>query len=247
MFSRRLCRWRVRAGHCSVRERTTEKSTDGGATWNGASWAGLGGMSVDPARRIVVLAVDLQRRQRVSTVARPFSVMGLAGTIPSDLAVDASIRRGSTRLISRASMRTRTEARPLPASAGERGPASLRGPRGVFRRPDHRQHFLTKFDPSLSQIVYSTFFGPGNITPTGVTPTCDTDLLAGNTQSRSSRPRPARCQRPSLERVRFARKLSADGSKLIYSTVLNGLDVARPGDRRGATRRSSARPHRAIP
>ena len=83
--------------------------------------------------------------------------------------------------------------------------------------------FLTKLDPTLTQILYSTFIGPGSVSRIAVDAAGNV-YLAGATQSHSFPTTPGVLGRDFASgSAGFVSKLRADGAALLYSTLLDGI------------------------
>ncbi len=85
--------------------------------------------------------------------------------------------------------------------------------------------FLAKLDATLSQIVYSTFLGPGSVSRIAID-SAGNVYLAGTTQSHSFPTTPSALGRDfSSSFAGFVAKVRADGGALLYSTLLDGLPL----------------------
>lgn len=212
-----------------------EKSTDGGATWNPVSLYGarLGGMAVDPHDASTVYLVTGAGVVRSTDGGATFQRIGLENvTSLQKIAVDAN-DSSKIYVADYQSIYVSTDGgATFPRAAGGVVQSFYSGPRGVLIAGQiSGSTFLTKFDPLLSQIVYSTFFGPNDYAYLGVAAMgVDADgnvFLAGTTQSQEFPTTPGALQLTFLgQSAGFVSKISADGSKLLYSTVLAGTQVA---------------------
>jgi uncharacterized protein (TIGR03437 family) len=210
------------------------KSTDGGATWTALAIAsaGLGGLTVDPRDANVVWLVNNTGVSRSLDGGATFALVGLAGTqFLHTIAVDASDSSKIYAADFQNVYASTDGGATFPRVAGGAVQTIYAGPRGVFLAGQViGTTFLTKFDSTLSRIVYSTFFGPDDVGFLGInTMAVDDDgnvYLAGSTQSPDFPTTPGALQRNySGISAGFVSKLSADGSKLLYSTLLNGMQV----------------------
>jgi uncharacterized protein (TIGR03437 family) len=85
--------------------------------------------------------------------------------------------------------------------------------------------FLTKLDPTLTQIVYSTFIGPGSISHIAVDPAGNV-YMAGTTESHLFPTTPGALGSGfASSSAGFVTKVRADGGALLYSTLLDGMPV----------------------
>jgi len=83
--------------------------------------------------------------------------------------------------------------------------------------------FLTKLDPTLTQIAYSTFIGPGSVSRIAVDQ-AGSVYLSGTTQSHSFPTTPGGLGRGfTANAAGFVTKVRADGGALLYSTLLDGM------------------------
>lgn len=145
-----------------------QKSTDGGATWNAAAriGAGLGGLTVDPRDATVVWIAAAPGVYRSADGGTSFRLMGsFATNYLHTIAVDATdsskIYAGDYQNVYATSDGGASFAR---IASGDIQ-TIYAGPRGVLLAGRVTGNsFVTKFDPLLSQIVHSTFFGPGIFT-----------------------------------------------------------------------------------
>ncbi len=96
---------------------------------------------------------------------------------------------------------------------------------GIFA-PIPATVFLTKLDPTLSQILFSTLIGPGSVSAIAVDPAGNV-FLAGTTQSPSFPITPGVLGGAfNSATAGFVTKVRADGAALLYSTSL--LDGIQP-------------------
>src|SRR5271157_5318227 len=83
--------------------------------------------------------------------------------------------------------------------------------------------FLTKLDPTLTQIAWSTFLGAGSVSRIAVDAAGNV-YVAGTTQSRSFPTTSGALGRDfTSSSAGFVTKVRADGGALLYSTLLDGL------------------------
>ena len=211
-----------------------QKSTDGGETWQAVSLFGatLGGMTVDPHDASIVYMVTAAGVVRSTDGGNTFRRIGLENvTGLHAIAVDAN-DSSKIYVADYQNIYVSTDGgATFPRAAGGGVQSFYAGARGVLIAGQiSGSTFLTKFDPSLSQILYSTFFGPNDYAYLGVAAMAvDADgnvFLAGTTQSQEFPTTPGALQRTFLgQNAGFVSKISADGSKLLYSTVLAGMQV----------------------
>jgi uncharacterized protein (TIGR03437 family) len=204
------------------------KSSDGGVTWQPAASIGSAGenaIAVDPRNASVVWLVDGAGIHKSTDGAATFQKV-------------ASMGDGSWRSIAvsntDSSQVFATDLHNLYATfdggstwttvaSGQLNAVFVQGSQLYLAGSVSPTVFLTKLDPTLTQIVYSTFIGPGSVSRIAVDPAGNV-YLAGTTQSHSFPTTPGVLGRDFASgSAGFVSKLRADGAALLYSTLMDGM------------------------
>ena len=204
------------------------KSFDGGVTWQAAASIGSAGenaIAVDPQDASVVWLVDGAGIHKSTDGAATFQKVAAMGD-------------GSWRSIAvsntDSSQVFATDLHNLYATfdggstwttlaSGQLNAVFVLGSRVCLAGSVAPTVFLTKLDPTLTQIVYSTFIGPGSVSQIAVDPAGNV-YLAGTTQSHSFPTTPGVLGRDFASgSAGFVGKLRADGAALLYSTLLDAM------------------------
>lgn len=204
------------------------KSFDGGVTWQPAASIGSAGeyaIAVDPQDASVVWLVDGAGIHKSTDGAATFQRV-------------AAIGDGSWRSIAVSNTNSSevfatdlhnvyatndSGATWTTVASGQLNAVFVLGSRTYLAGSVSPAVFLTKLDPTLTQIVYSTFIGPGSVSRIAVDPAGNV-YLAGTTQSHSFPTTPGVLGRDFVSSsAGFVSKLRADGAALLYSTLLDGV------------------------
>jgi uncharacterized protein (TIGR03437 family) len=206
------------------------KSSDGGVTWQPAASIGSAGenaIAVDPQNASVVWLVDGAGIHKSTDGAATFQTIAVMGdgswksiavsdtnsaeVFASDAHnVYATFNGGATWTIVASG-----QINAVFAPAGAIYVAASISP----------AVFLTKLDPTLTQIVYSTFLGSGSVSRIAVDAAGNV-YLAGTTQSHSFPTTPGVLGSGfASSSAGFVTKVRADGGALLYSTLLDGLPL----------------------
>jgi uncharacterized protein (TIGR03437 family) len=204
------------------------KSSDGGLTWQPAASIGSAGenaIAVDPQDASVVWLVDGAGIHRSTDGAATFQRVAAMGdgswrsiavsntdsarVFATDLHnIYATFDGGSTWTT---------------VASGQLNAAFVLGSQVYLAGSVSPTVFLTKLDPTLTRILYSTFIGPGSVSRIAVDPAGNV-YLAGTTQSHSFPTTPGVLGRDFASgSAGFVSKLRADGAALLYSTLLDGI------------------------
>jgi uncharacterized protein (TIGR03437 family) len=211
------------------------KSVDGGATWAEAAFIGaaqLGGLTVDPRDANVVWLVNGRGVFKSVDGGASFTPSGLGDhQFLHLIAVDSA---DSSRVFSSdySDVYESTDGGgSWQRVAGGLVEAIYPASTGVYLAGDVQPTiFAAKLDPTLTQLVYSTYLGPGaNLFNPITAMTVDRDgnlYLAGNTQSHDFPVTDSAFDRSfASTAAAFVTKLSADGASLLYSTLLDGVVI----------------------
>jgi uncharacterized protein (TIGR03437 family) len=200
------------------------KSVDRGATWTEAAFIGaaqLGGLTVDPRDANIVWLVNAGGVFKSADGGASFQASGLGDhKFLHLIAVDST---DSSRVFTSdySDVYESTDGGgSWQRIAGGVVEAIYAASRGVY----------LAVDPTLTQLVYSTYLGPGGNGFNGITAMqVDGDgnmYLAGNTQSHDFPVTDSAFERSfASSAAGFVAKLSADGASLLYSTVFDGVQI----------------------
>jgi uncharacterized protein (TIGR03437 family) len=208
------------------------KSVDGGVTFTIASPVGSGSpgsIAVDPRDPNVVYIANAAGIAKSSDGGANFAAVSIDGSQTVHLVtVDA---RDSSRLYAADYTQVYTSSdggatwQPLASGIVQQ---ILGTAQGVFLAGvGDTEIFAIKLDSTLSQVVYSTFVAPGNLYNALAAIRVDDKgslYLTGNTQAHDFPTSPNAFQHDFTSNTAgFVAKISPDGSSLVYSTLLDGL------------------------
>jgi uncharacterized protein (TIGR03437 family) len=217
--------------------RFLHKSTDGGITWTRMAQISAhfaGSLAVDPGQADVVWVVNSNGVSRSVDGGASFEPAGLTGNAQLHvIAVDVSVASGVPSRVFAADYHNVYESADNGATwqrvAGGTIETFYVSPSGVYLAGDvGATAFLAKLDPTLTQVVYSTYFGPATIDFDGLAAIAVASdgsvYLTGTTESPDFPTTGNALQRTfSSGAAGFVSKVSRDGASLLYSTLLDGV------------------------
>ena len=204
------------------------RSSDGGVTWQPAASIGSAGeyaIAVDPQDASVVWLVDGAGIHKSTDGAATFQRVAAIGDGSWQSIAVSSTNSSEVFATDQHNVYATNDsgATWTTIASGQLNAVSALGSRIYLAGSVSPTVFLTKLDPTLTQIVYSTFIGPGSVSRIAVDPAGNV-FLAGTTQSHSFPTTPGVLGRDFVSSsAGFVSKLRADGAALLYSTLLDGV------------------------